>query len=74
VMPTHGCNGMGRALAALKLVIAVAFCASLATATLVGMRVGLPLAVKMGLPCILAALLLATYVAIAFGLTVAFNC
>ncbi len=74
VVPKHGCRGMGDALVILWVVIGLVFCAGLAVGSALGGRLELGLATHATLTFMMAVLLVASYLGIAFGLMVAFNC
>ncbi len=74
VVPTQGCRGMGDALVILWVVIGLVFCAGLAVGSALGGRLELGLAAHAALTFMIAVLLVASYVGIAFGLMIAFNC
>ncbi len=73
-MSPRGCASYGRALVVVWVVVAIAFLLGLLTTGLASLWMKLSAAARLGLVGALGAALLATYVVVALGLTVAFNC
>ena len=74
LMETHSCSTMGRALVTLWIIIAVVFLTSGVVVGVVGRKIIPSSAGRLAILIGHGAALLASYVVIAFGLLVAFNC
>jgi hypothetical protein len=74
LMEPHGCSAMGRALLVLWGTIAAVFLASVAMVGVVAWKIVAGVAGRLAIVAAYGVAMLASYVVIAFGLMVAFNC
>ena len=74
LMEPHGCSAMIRALLVLWGTIAAVFLASVAVVGVVAWKIVAGIAGRLAIVAVYGVVMLASYVVIAFGLMVAFNC
>jgi len=74
LMEPHSCSDMGRALLVLWGTIAAVFLASVAVVGVVAWKIVAGVAGRLAIVAAYGVVMLASYVVIAFGLMVAFNC
>jgi len=74
MMEPHSCSTMGRALLVLWVTIAAVFLASAAVVGVVAWKIVADTAGRLAIVAVYGVMMLASYVVIAFGLMVAFNC
>lgn len=74
VLNPHNCSDLSQALLVLWVAIAAVFCVSLVMVGFVAWRLQLGMVGRLALVGTYGILLLATYIVVAFGLMLAFNC